>query len=415
VVYVSVFQCYRNHGQIPIDEVAKRISNGFYKQQIETAQSYYKSGDINAYTKLKKGIPAFVTTGIVKGSHKDVNLTTYSQYIILDFDKIPLEQLEIAFLIAIGILSTYMCFRSPSGSGLKIIVLVDSDKESHYQAFHQVADFYEEKLGIPVDRSGVNVARLCFFSYDPLIYQNIHSIPFHVQVNKLMVQNHAGLSIKTEEIIGSMEESIQEALIKTNRIIEFKEGGRNNFIYTLAVNCAKENIPFEIGLRYILQNYGFNNVEVEKTVKSAYTKFGSNQETAQQQNSLFSLNFLNFMNYRPEIECDKRILFEALLNKHRFFRRDFHFSGAEIENELGIKRGKKDKILKELEELGLFKKTIKRTIKEGKPLNYTYYEILPKGVYKVARLLMKNSDEFEKRIRPLLERKKATFSYNGWN
>jgi hypothetical protein len=415
MAYVSLFQYYKNRGRISLDEAANRIYNGFYKQQIVTAQSIHRSGDTAAYTKFKQGIPAFVTTGIVKGSHKDANLTTYSKYLILDLDKIPLDQLEIAFLIAIKILSTYMCFRSPSGSGLKIIVLVDSDKEFHNQAFHQVADFYEEKLGIPVDRSGVNIARLCFFSYDPLIYHNIHCIPFHVQVNKPVIQNNSELSIKTEEIIGSMEESIQRALKKTTKIIEFKEGERNKFIFTLAVNCTEENIPLDVVLKYILQNYGFNAVEVEKTVKSAYSKFGLNQGKKKQQYSLFSLNFLNFMNYKPEIECDKRIFFEALLNKHLFYRRDFHFSGAEIENELGIKRGKKDKLLKELEELGLFKKTIKRTIKEGKPLNYTFYEILPKGVYKVARLLMKNSSEFEKRIRPLLERKKATYSYNGWN
>ena len=67
---------------------------------------------------------------------------------------------------------TFASFISPSGNGLKILVKINSDKANHKEAFLLVQAHYESILKLEIDKSGKDLTRLCFYSYDENLYYN---------------------------------------------------------------------------------------------------------------------------------------------------------------------------------------------------------------------------------------------------
>jgi hypothetical protein len=63
-------------------------------------------------------------------------------------------------------------WRSVSGDGLKATVLIPADARRHRDAFYAVKAHVKELTGKNIDEACKDVARLCFFSYDPEIWVN---------------------------------------------------------------------------------------------------------------------------------------------------------------------------------------------------------------------------------------------------
>ena len=58
----------------------------------------------------------------------------------------------------------YACWVSPSGNGLKALVKI-ADGSKHREHFQSLQEVFPE-----IDRSGINVSRVCYESFDPEIY-----------------------------------------------------------------------------------------------------------------------------------------------------------------------------------------------------------------------------------------------------
>src|SRR5262249_8659413 len=67
-------------------------------------------------------------------------------------------------------------FVSPSGRGVKILIRVPADASKHPASFRAVEKLIYDATGLKIDQSGKDVARLCFVSFDPLLYYNEHAI-----------------------------------------------------------------------------------------------------------------------------------------------------------------------------------------------------------------------------------------------
>jgi energy-coupling factor transporter ATP-binding protein EcfA2 len=65
----------------------------------------------------------------------------------------------------------YSAFISPSGDGLKIIYRIPADIDMHRAHYRAILDDLQQ-LGLKVDQTSINEARVCFVSYDPNIYIN---------------------------------------------------------------------------------------------------------------------------------------------------------------------------------------------------------------------------------------------------
>jgi len=278
----SVFTNFTQfNGNKSLTEIVNEIAEGKYQSQIQQLRSLIAGGKQTEADQCKKALPAFTASGTFEKGRKADLLQQYSQYIMLDIDDLPPDKLEPVFQQASSLPTTYCCFRSPSGNGLKILVQVSSDASQHEQAFRQIAASYEAQLQVPIDHSGKDVSRLCFYSSDPALYLNSKSQPF-----ELMAEPEAQPGI--EEAIQVTEadytELFQKAVEFTQNKATYMDGSRNKFVFLLASNCNRNGIPEAEALQMILRDFNYNEPEVKASVLSAYknkAEFGKYARLAQ--------------------------------------------------------------------------------------------------------------------------------------
>ncbi len=170
---VSIFQNFNEVVQNQkIIEVLHDIKTGKYINVITYLRKSLAENKMEAYERAKKSLPAFTPSATFKGGRKPEYLTAYNPLLVLDIDKLSKEQLQKAKALAKEEPYTFSCFTSPSGNGLKILVKVNSSQENHKEAFLILQKYYEELLQLPIDKSGKDITRLCFVSYDTDLYLN---------------------------------------------------------------------------------------------------------------------------------------------------------------------------------------------------------------------------------------------------
>lgn len=251
--------------------ITKDIQEGKYKQQVEALRALILQGKKDEAEKSKKQLLAFTPSATFEGGRKPEYITQYSHFIILDLDKLQPEQLQAAFEKATQINYTFSCFRSPSNNGLKILVEVNSEHEQHEHAYNLVAFYYEQQLNIPVDRSGKDITRLCFVSYDPQLYKNIYHEKFPVAEIRA-TQSAKPQEIKNVETVAdNYLFQFNQQVLFTNQKSEYTVGNRNNYMYLLASNCNRVGIPETDILQLAAQHFDLPENEIKAAVQSAYT------------------------------------------------------------------------------------------------------------------------------------------------
>ena len=165
----------------PLVEVLNNIKTGTYKTEINKIRHLMSLGKEEEAENLKKQLLGFTASGVFDNYRSSENLEVYTQFIILDIDK--LSESELNRIIPIINLApyTYACFISTRGKGVKFIVRVNSNVEQHKTVYNQVVDYYEQALNTVVDTSGSDYARLCFMSYDENCYINTEATIFEIQ------------------------------------------------------------------------------------------------------------------------------------------------------------------------------------------------------------------------------------------
>lgn len=259
--------------------ISKRIENGTYKSEIENIRTLVDLGKSDEASEAKKQLLGFTPSGTFDNGRNAKAITTYNQHIVLDFDKIGKDKVAEKRQKAAAIPHTFCAFISPSGNGLKILVLVSSGLESHNVAIKQVSDYYAKELNIEIDSSGKDVSRLCFMSYDPDLYKNINPTPFPVNIELLIEiplkkETNFPEKIELESTNFIIENNWSEKFIQcvefTKKKESYNEGNRNIFIHLLACNCNRNGIPENEAQLLIETNYDLKDTEIFTTVKSAY-------------------------------------------------------------------------------------------------------------------------------------------------
>lgn len=191
---------------------------------------------------------------------------------VLDIDKLEKEKLQQCKTKIRMDDFVFASFVSPSGNGLKIFVKVSSEKEQHKETFLKLQRYFEELLQVEIDKSGKDITRLCFFSYDPELYLNENASTFGCHSEQREGTSCAA-SKKTNnrQPTTDNQETIYEHCVRfTEKKIQFKEGNRNNFVFALANNLNRKGISEAMALGYILADFGYDAKEVTTAVQSAY-------------------------------------------------------------------------------------------------------------------------------------------------
>ena len=122
--------------------------------------------------KYKDWLPCFTPTGIF--NHRSIKgMETYNGVICLDVDSIEdptaLKEKCKEFHWV------HAAFITPSGKGLKVIVLTDATVENYKETEEYIANLFFENTGSPRDNRCKDIARIQYISYDPELYYNQNS------------------------------------------------------------------------------------------------------------------------------------------------------------------------------------------------------------------------------------------------
>lgn len=283
--YVKPFSNISIH--VGFERVIKNISGENFKQLILEARKLYDSGDIEAYTLFKSKLPAVTFSGIFSPVRNAASLTRYSYLIILDIDKIGdrllllKEQIfQDSFVKAIWI--------SPSGDGLKFVIETSCEASLHKIIYKNALHYFSNKYGVELDRSGSDVSRLCFISYDPQLLSRTDNLVFDNAENSNIIDQPPKTSvvkikaISATEIVKSKNVNSEAQKKTLKRVLHFlRKRGRSitgNYEDWVRVAFAISNtFSQDFGVRCFLElcrldGSEHNEKESEKLIERCYQK-----------------------------------------------------------------------------------------------------------------------------------------------
>jgi hypothetical protein len=315
--------------QQPITSILADIKNGKYKNGITYLRKSLAENKTDAYDKGKKSLLAFTPSASFVGGRKLEFIKDYTAILILDIDKLSPEQLKQTLVIANQCEYTFASFISPSGNGLKILVKVNSDKDLHKEAFLKVQAYYETLLNLQIDKSGKDITRLCFYSYDAELYLNEAAIIFKV-VSKEDLTEYIQPYLTQEEkkvaqqndihnskfTIQNFEVVYQHCIKFTEKKVQYTSGSRNTFVHQLACNLNRKAVPLQVALGYILADYNFDEKEVTQAINSAYgnlSEYGKSNATKDLSNKTVNENGeINITNDEEDEDKPKPTIIDRL-------------------------------------------------------------------------------------------------------
>ncbi len=279
-------------GSRTLPEILKAIQQGVYREEVLAVRRAVQRGDRKIADETKKQLHAFTISGRFEGGRTMTNLKEYYPFVILDIDKLDMMNLQRVQKLIKEIPYTRAAFLSPSGNGCKIIVTINSKHTQHLSAYLQVAELYERKLRVKIDKSGKDVTRLCFFSYDENLYSNPKSKVFVV---KDTIVKTLSFDVKTEiekpmnvfplpknklpsgqagNTSTDVNARLNSCLVFTKKKEQYAEGNRNNFVYLFASNCNREGITESETLNFAKQEFNLPINELQSSIRSAYNHHG---------------------------------------------------------------------------------------------------------------------------------------------
>ena len=232
-----------------LEEIIILIRIRHWMHEITAYRNALATGNGEGARKLKTQLPGFTPSGVFRTGHRADQLETYSHAVGLDFDHVSdppaLARLFREQKYTLGL------FISPGGEGLKVFVLVDTDRELHLNAFTAVATWYEQLSGLSCDRVCKDISRCCYVSDDPDAWYNPDAETFVVST------------------LSPVQLFAQEWLHRH----PMEEGNRNQTVYRLGCEANRKGFSREEVAAFcipLLHALGFTSEEIDQALSSAY-------------------------------------------------------------------------------------------------------------------------------------------------
>ena len=252
---------------ITIEKALERIKSGSSKELVTEIRNTLDKEKAN---KIKLNLPSVCFSGKFGNDRKDEQLIEHSGFIVLDFDDISELRDKQTDIISHDFV--YACWVSPSGNGLKALVKI-ADGTKHREHFQSLQEVFPE-----IDRSGINVSRVCYESFDPEIYVNDKASVF-AKAKKI-----EKITVTENQNVDDSENFRRILKWLTNKNDAFVTGERNTYIFKLASACCRFGIDENAALGLISAEYTVSNdftmSEMKSAVKSGYRANRNNFGTA---------------------------------------------------------------------------------------------------------------------------------------
>lgn len=270
---ISLFKHLRRPNETPftmtLQAVADRIRNGEHASKIKAIR---EAKDKKERQALKMELPCIMFAGLFKTRYIS-GLLKHQGLMVMDFDGYKTTDAMLRDKAAIAA-SPYivMAFVSPSGLGLKAVVHIPTSDPSEHRL--RVKSFAEHINLDSYDKSGIDVSRVCYDTYDPDIYVN-----FDAEVYEGI---HPAEPIERD----AAQERPLMPMRDANKVIEIlqvwfdknhvaKEGSRNTNVYKLAIAMCDCSVEKSEALHHCVSRFcesDFDEQEIEGIVESAYKR-----------------------------------------------------------------------------------------------------------------------------------------------
>jgi hypothetical protein len=152
---------------VSLQKFMDKISSGRWADPIRRVRDALARGDTDAAKAEKLRLPAALPSGIFERRAID-GLRERSGLICADLDQLG-DQLAGYREHIEADPYTFGCFLSPSGNGLKVLMLVDLGR-THEEAFRAMKHHFLKQFDLEIDEACKDVSRACFVSFDPDAY-----------------------------------------------------------------------------------------------------------------------------------------------------------------------------------------------------------------------------------------------------
>tara|TARA_Y100000385_G_scaffold265297_1_gene299460 strand:- start:7216 stop:9630 length:2415 start_codon:yes stop_codon:yes gene_type:complete len=246
--------------------VLDRIKDGSSKDLVFRIR---KETDKANRNELKKELPAVCFSGLFN-KRSDASIQEHSGFICLDFDgygtkkemKAERDRLSKDRYV-------YSVFTSPSGNGLKALVRIPQDTDNHTNYFNALEKHFNSEH---FDTTCKNISRVCYESYDPLIFINEDSELWAGVVERDYVEVDVKREVPTIPITD--DNKVVDILVKWwTKKYGMVDGERNANVYKLAMAFNDFGINKSLASHVLRQfeQSDFKAVEIDRTLDSAYS------------------------------------------------------------------------------------------------------------------------------------------------
>lgn len=258
---------------ITLDKAIERIKGGKQKHKIYLLRN---ESDKEKRNKIKGSLSAYSFSGKFR-KRADSEIEFHSGLVCLDFDHIKNVK-EFKDKICLDKF-VHVAFVSPSGDGLKVIVRIPANIETHARSVEALGKHFKIKeLDLHKDLS-----RLCFEGFDDELYYNPDSEVFE-ELAPIPVFKVEKLTVKeTESDQYKIYDNLKKWLDKKGEY--YQEGNRNNYVMKLGAACCRfgidETTCYQLASTELSAISPMPPREMERTIKSAYRSTSSNFGTAE--------------------------------------------------------------------------------------------------------------------------------------
>lgn len=169
--YSNLFSVKAPDGEMDINDLIEIIKYGYLKNELDQLRK--SKGEEYKHGKMK--LPAVTISGIFANRNTE-GLIKHSGLMQIDIDNV--EKFEETFNSICENPYTYICFKSPGGKGIKVIIKVLQSVESHLKQFLSLEKLFKKDYDLTIDALCKDVSRCMLLSYDPNLYCNPFSIVY---------------------------------------------------------------------------------------------------------------------------------------------------------------------------------------------------------------------------------------------
>ena len=265
---------------VDMNEFLELIGLGEWEEDVKTIR---ESKDQKLIDSLKKRLPCVTFSG--QFSQRGIEYCTeYNGMYVIDIDKLNKKRIAEIWSMLEHDEYVYSMFTSPSGNGLKIIfATTNTNPLLHSKMFQVVAYYFLTVYNITIDKSGSDISRLCFASYDPMVHYNstfsrinLMSVNMPIQRSKNRYEHMVNVSAQSMIEKGMVETDIRRIYKVVrgwveSRGIHYRKGHRHNFLLNMACAMYRAGVRTDDIIRIIHRNHSIDqemSKDLERIIKS---------------------------------------------------------------------------------------------------------------------------------------------------